>query len=430
MTSSPSPNLSHDHCADFSLKHAVLFVKIAAAKSLTEVAAALHISTSGVSRALTELETHVGSPLIRRDVSHKRLTEVGEIFLVHAKRIVEYGLEFIAATRSANTGHCAANAYQRSDLNTVVHITLAQLNALVAVAQAGGFGLAARLNGQKQGTLSYQVKSLEVALGASLLQRISNGVLLTPLGECIVPIAEKLLAANMQAKNSMQVWSANKGKKLMIAGSLSVLYSVMSLLAQQFNVIFPDLHIDIHNGQSDEVEQLVRQGKAIVGVSGVVNRKPEFIYTDLLEAPVGLLWSPQMVIPSVINSLDELAAVPFVRLSGQAAITQLMELHQINFPAYFDAAITVETGNAGLELVTSGTHAMIVTAIAAGRYSEKKLIYLPLQNLLPSITVSIISLRDGPYDDRRQAICEVLADCVLNSQWHEGVRLVRKPHFG
>lgn len=73
-------------------------------------------------------------------------------------------------------------------------ITLRQLRYLRALADAGHFGRAAAQVQVSQPALSVQIKTLEEALGASLIERRSRSFVLTPLGREVAARAEGVLA--------------------------------------------------------------------------------------------------------------------------------------------------------------------------------------------------------------------------------------------
>ncbi len=73
--------------------------------------------------------------------------------------------------------------------------SLRQLQYAVAVAQTGGFGAAAALCGVSQPSLSAQVAKLESALDVTLFLRNQKGVLLSPVGERLLPTFRDALNA-------------------------------------------------------------------------------------------------------------------------------------------------------------------------------------------------------------------------------------------
>jgi LysR family hydrogen peroxide-inducible transcriptional activator len=69
-----------------------------------------------------------------------------------------------------------------------------QLRYLVAIADTGGFGRAARRCNVTQSTLSAGIKELEATLGATLVERSRAGATFTLVGEAVVERARRLLA--------------------------------------------------------------------------------------------------------------------------------------------------------------------------------------------------------------------------------------------
>ena len=64
--------------------------------------------------------------------------------------------------------------------------TLRQLQYLVAIADTGRFGEAAKKLNVSQPSLSTQVADIEEQLGVSLIERGRHGALLTPIGDDVV----------------------------------------------------------------------------------------------------------------------------------------------------------------------------------------------------------------------------------------------------
>src|SRR6266851_2843651 len=68
------------------------------------------------------------------------------------------------------------------------------LRAYLAVVRCGSVSRAARLTGRTQPALSQQLRRLEALLGQRLLKRSSIGVFVTPSGQALIPVAERILA--------------------------------------------------------------------------------------------------------------------------------------------------------------------------------------------------------------------------------------------
>ncbi len=73
--------------------------------------------------------------------------------------------------------------------------SIAQLRAFAGVARERHFGLAADELGVTQPAVSAALRALEQSLGGRLVERTSRRVLVTALGEALLPAAEQVLAA-------------------------------------------------------------------------------------------------------------------------------------------------------------------------------------------------------------------------------------------
>ncbi|WP_372799848.1 hydrogen peroxide-inducible genes activator [Paracoccus seriniphilus] len=76
-----------------------------------------------------------------------------------------------------------------------MNITLRQLRYFLALAEHGHFTRAAEMSHVTQPALSMQIKALEEAAGASLVERTSTGVVLTPRGRQVLADAKRVMAA-------------------------------------------------------------------------------------------------------------------------------------------------------------------------------------------------------------------------------------------
>lgn len=73
----------------FELADLRIFVRIADLGNLSRAAKALGAPKSSVSRALARLEAATGSTLVERSYRHLRLTDAGNLFYPHARRILD-----------------------------------------------------------------------------------------------------------------------------------------------------------------------------------------------------------------------------------------------------------------------------------------------------------------------------------------------------
>ncbi|MEO0755159.1 MAG: LysR family transcriptional regulator, partial [Pseudomonadota bacterium] len=82
--------------------------------------------------------------------------------------------------------------------------TLRQMQYIVAVAETGRFGLAARQLNVSQPSLSAQLAEVESLLGVNLIERGRGGAMMTPKGEDFVHRARTVLRQVEDLKAAMQ----------------------------------------------------------------------------------------------------------------------------------------------------------------------------------------------------------------------------------
>jgi len=139
--------------------------------------------------------------------------------------------------------------------------TLRQLQYVVAVADTGKFGVAARNMAISQPSLSTMISDMETELGVTLFERGRQGALLTPAGEELVRRARSILTEveNLKAVAGMQ--------KNILTGRirLGVLPSIGPYLLP--NVVrtlhgeFPDLRLFVREERTLDLDANLREGR-------------------------------------------------------------------------------------------------------------------------------------------------------------------------
>jgi DNA-binding transcriptional LysR family regulator len=129
-------------------------------------------------------------------------------------------------------------------------IDLADLNAFLAVARAGGFRDAARKNGGSASGLSEAVRRMETQLGVRLFNRTTRSVVLTEAGRGLL---ERLGPALSEMEAALDVVNGYRDRPaglLKLNVPVSAARLVLPQIVPQFLEAYPDIRLDIITEES------------------------------------------------------------------------------------------------------------------------------------------------------------------------------------
>jgi DNA-binding transcriptional LysR family regulator len=167
-----------------NLRHLRLVLAVAQTGSITRAAQMCSISQPAVTQALKKLEAHFGVPLFDRNLNGVFVNATGRIL---ASR-VERAMGLLDAAAGA--------------LGTLPRLTAstARLKALVEMAHAENFSIAARNMGIAQPTIHRAITQLEEEVGRTLFQRTQFGSIPTRSGQLLAQAAQLAFAELAQAE--------------------------------------------------------------------------------------------------------------------------------------------------------------------------------------------------------------------------------------
>jgi aminoethylphosphonate catabolism LysR family transcriptional regulator len=140
---------------------------------------------------------------------------------------------------------------------------LTQLRSFYAVARAGGFTGAARLLHISQPTVTTQVRFLEETYGIELFYRRGHGVRLTPLGEQLYEMAQKIFALESDTVHLLEDSGELRSGQLRV-GAVGP-FHVTEMLAR-FNRSFPGIDVSVRVGNSQAMLEALMNYQADVAV--------------------------------------------------------------------------------------------------------------------------------------------------------------------
>lgn len=188
-----------------------------------------------------------------------------------------------------------------------------QLNALVAIAEAGSIRHAAKILQTSPAAVTKAIQKLETDAALQLVIRNSTGITLTAEGEKLL-VQARLLVAQMQTAH--QIVAGCKGE---FTGRLSVAITpwiVMTLLPRVISLFqqrYPNVQLDLHEGLVSIAYPKLRDGSLdlFIGRLSTQGSSTEFHYQPLFSSEFTVVARQHHPLANS-RSLDDLATAQWI----------------------------------------------------------------------------------------------------------------------
>jgi DNA-binding transcriptional LysR family regulator len=275
-------------------------------------------------------------------------------------------------------------------------LTLKQVEALVWIARMGSFEKAANKLNLTQSTISKRVQELEAMVGVAVFDRNGRDSVLTPKGEQLLLLGEKMLELRgeaMDLKNISGVPSRTLRLGVTELTALTWLPRLITEARRQYpNVEFDvsvDMTRDLHQGLADGVFEMVLVPEAFQPADTAVVR--------LGEVQNAWVASPLLVGRAASITYETLAQMTIIsqgRMSGTGlVISRWLRKNGIELPN----EMTCDSLVAQLGLTIAGLGATYIPIRChEPLLAEGKLVVLDLKPELPSVPYAAMFRSDQP----------------------------------
>ena len=165
--------------------------------------------------------------------------------------------------------------------------------------------------------VSRQIRELEEELGVEIFARAGKRLTgLTPPGETLLPIVERLLLEADNLKRAGHDYRASQEGRLSVAATHSQARYALPQVVRDFRALFPQVTLHLHQGSPRQVAEMLLNGEADIGVA-----------TEALAGYDGLVtlpcyrWSHSIVVPPGHALLEGEAPVTLQQLAQYPIIT-------------------------------------------------------------------------------------------------------------
>lgn len=188
-----------------------------------------------------------------------------------------------------------------------------QLTTFVQVAKLKSFSKAGQKVFRSQSAVSAQIRQLEQAYHAKLLDRSAKSVELTPAGIVLFEFAERMLRLRDE---SMQVvadrGSVVQGPVAFGANEATCLYLLPDILAE-FQKRYPLVHISIYRNFSHKILQRLEEGSLDLGIVTLPVKSPNLKMHVINRDRLRFMVSAKNPLAQRNRvTLDEIAAAPLI----------------------------------------------------------------------------------------------------------------------
>ena len=142
---------------------------------------------------------------------------------------------------------------------------LTQLRAFVTVARQGNLTRAALQLHLTQPAVSLQIKALQRGLKVQLFTRTPSGMMLTPDGAKLLPLAERIISSSIELVQAAHSLHSTVTGHLAIGTILDPEFTRLGAFLKLLVEAHPNISTRLQQGMSGWVEQQIRSGKLDVG---------------------------------------------------------------------------------------------------------------------------------------------------------------------
>ena len=201
---------------------------------------------------------------------------------------------------------------------------LSQVEAFLTVAERRSVSAAAGVLYVTQPALTSRIKNLERELGVELFVRTPRGMRLTAEGRAFRPHAQRALQSLAAGRERLRELREGRVGELLVGAAPAISTYVLPLVLRSFQAAFPNVHLIVRTGHSEEVLELVLREQVQIGLVREFPH-PAVTSTPLYEDEIVLVVHPEHrfgVEPSIdVSELGAERLILFDRTSSYFVLT-------------------------------------------------------------------------------------------------------------
>jgi len=142
----------------------------------------------------------------------------------------------------------------------------AALRVFVAVVEEGGVGRAALSLGITQPAVSQYIRALEEQVGHPLFERRGRSLVLSRVGEALLPEARRVVQALEEFQLVARAWDRLETGQVMLGAATTMATYVVPTFLAQFHQAHPGVRVHLESGSSERLAERLRLGELELAV--------------------------------------------------------------------------------------------------------------------------------------------------------------------
>lgn len=168
-----------------------------------------------------------------------------------------------------------------------------------------------------QPAVTKHIHKLEQSLQTKLFHRNGNKISLTEAGEILLVYARKMSHLYNQLHFELGSLQQKQIGRLKIGASTTMTQYVLPAIIKKFQKRYPDIKISVINGNTEYIEQAMRENRIDIGIIEGQNKHHGIQYKTFLKDKIVLVGRPEMLMHQDSIHMEELKNQPLViRESG------------------------------------------------------------------------------------------------------------------
>ncbi|CAD5268529.1 MULTISPECIES: LysR family transcriptional regulator [Halomonadaceae] len=287
--------------------------------------------------------------------------------------------------------------------------SIQQLRVFVAVAHSRSLAEASERVHLSQPAISIALRKLEENVGGALFARTTRQLALTPEGEAFLPVAVRLLNDWNEAFEDLNDQFSKQRGKITVAALPTLAAGLFPRVIKLFHEAYPRINLSLHDVLADQINQMVREGRADLGLSVPPSDADDLTFDPVLEdsyvvvCPCG---HPLLAQSAVAWS--QLAAYPFIGInrlsSSRQDIDRIMQSVGERLDILCDARQIATVGR----MVAAGLGISVLPSLSFRQIAADGIEYRPLVEPTIRRELGIILSRRHPPSAATSALRELI----------------------